>query len=274
MFVATGVLAGLGLVSGVGLGLAARVFAVRVDPRQERIAELLPGANCGGCGYAGCNDYAAAVVRGDAPPDGCPVGGAATAAAVAEVMGVTVAAKARQVALVRCQGTLDVAPKRFRYNGEASCASAALLGGGDKLCGFGCLGLGDCQRACAFQAIEMCAGGVARVLPERCTGCGRCVEACPKDLIALVPAAATVHVLCSNRDRGGLARKLCRHACLGCKKCEKYVGDGSIAVRDWLARVDYERPPLDPAVVGECATGALREVRPDRPAASAAGGAP
>jgi len=263
VIVATTVMAGLGLLAGLGLSLAARFFAVEVDPRQEKILDVLPGANCGGCGYAGCNDFAAAVARGDAAPDGCPVGGAETAAAVAEIMGLVIEEKERQVALVLCQGTRENAPTKFQYNGMASCASAALLAGGDKLCRYGCLGLADCQDACAFQAIEITAGGIARVIPERCTACGKCVEACPKDLIKLVPESAPIHVLCSSRDKGPVARKACKVACIGCKKCEKFVGDDSMKVEDWLARVDYDNPPRDPAVAGECPTHAIVELHMD-----------
>jgi electron transport complex protein RnfB len=258
MLLSTAVLAGLGLVSGLGLAVAARVFAVETDPRLEKIADTLPGANCGGCGYAGCNDFAAAVVRGDATPDGCPVCDSASAAAVAAIMGLDYERKERKVALILCQGTRDRSPDRFRYNGMASCGSAALLGGGPKSCSYGCLGLGDCQDACGFGAIEMTAGGIAHVIPERCTGCGRCVEACPKGIIKLVPESASVHVLCSNRDKGAAAKKACSVACIGCKKCEKAAGAEHIAIEDFLASINYEDPPFDPALVDECATGAIQ----------------
>ena len=260
MLVATAVIAGLGLVSGLGLSLAARFFAVEVDPRQEEIVDLMPGANCGGCGLAGCGDFARAVVAGSMAPDGCPVGGSEVARAVAAVMGIGFEEKERRVALIHCQGTGDVAGLKFRYNGLASCASAALLGGGDKLCGYGCLGLGDCQEACGFGAIEMTTGGIAHVIPERCTACGQCVAACPKDLVELVPASAPIHVLCGSRDKGGVARKACSLACIGCKKCEKFHAEGQVVVEDFLARVDYENPPADAAELEECPSGAIVEV--------------
>ncbi|NTV03903.1 4Fe-4S dicluster domain-containing protein [bacterium] len=258
MLVPTVVLSGIGLLSGLGLALAARAFAVESDPRQDQITEALPGANCGGCGYAGCGDFAGAVVRGDAKPDGCPVCDQETRRLVASIVGLTVQDRAPQVALILCQGGDDVAAKKYRYNGLASCASAALLGGGDKLCSAGCLGLGDCQRACAFGAIEMTPSGVARIIPARCTACGQCVAACPKDLIKMVPAEATIHVLCSNHDRGPAAKKACTVACLGCKKCEKsFAGDPRIKVSDFLAYIDYEHAPVDPALAALCPTGSL-----------------
>lgn len=259
MLVATTVLAGLGLVSGLGLGWAARFFAVEIDPRQEALLDLLPGANCGGCGYAGCNDFAGAVVKGTAPADGCPVGGAATAQSVAAVMGLSVEIKERRVALIHCQGGDELAPRRFLYNGLASCASAAQLGGGDKLCLQGCLGLGDCQEACSFGAIEILASGIARIIPERCTACGKCVAACPKGIIELVPERARIHVLCSNIDKGPQARKACQVACIGCKKCEKAAA-GGISVTDWLARVDYAQAPVDETLIDQCPNGSIRIV--------------
>jgi Na+-translocating ferredoxin:NAD+ oxidoreductase subunit B len=260
MLLSTVVLAGLGLISGLGLAVAARVFAVEVDPRQEKIADALPGANCGGCGYAGCNDFAAAVVRGDATPDGCPVCDPESAASVALVMGLDYEQKERKVALILCQGTRERSPDRFRYNGMASCGSAALLGGGPKSCTYGCLGMGDCQDACGFGAIEMTEDGIAHIISDRCTGCGQCVTACPKDLIHLVPESASVHVLCSNKDKGAAARKACSAACIGCKKCVKSAGEEHIDMDGFLAVVNYEDPPTDPALVDECSTGAIQVV--------------
>ncbi|MCP4546454.1 MAG: RnfABCDGE type electron transport complex subunit B [bacterium] len=260
MIVATCVLAGLGLVAGLGLGLAAKFFAVEVDPRQEEIGDILPGANCGGCGYAGCSDFAKGVVEGKAAPDACPVGGAETAADIGRIMGITIEEKERSVALVLCQGDSTAAPTKFHYNGMTSCASAALVGGGDKLCGAGCLGLADCQMVCPFGAIEMTEGGIARVISERCTSCGKCVTACPKNIIQIVPASAPIHILCRNTDKGGVARKACTYACIGCKKCEKFTGDGSMVVTNALASTDYTNPPQDPAVIGECPNACIKEL--------------
>lgn len=259
MLVATTVLAGLGLISGLGLGWAARFFAVETDPRQDALLDCLPGANCGGCGFAGCNDFAGAVVKGAAPVDGCPVGGASTAQSVAGVMGLSVEVKERRVALIHCQGGNELAPRRYLYNGLASCASAAQLGGGDKLCLQGCLGLGDCQVACSFGAIEILPSGIAHVIAERCTACGKCVGACPKGIIELVPERARIHVLCSNTDKGAQARKACQVACIGCKKCEK-AANGGIVVTDFLARVDYALAPTDETLVEQCPNSSIRVI--------------
>ncbi len=258
MLISTAVLAGMGLVSGLGLAVAARVFAVETDPRQDEVNDALPGANCGGCGYAGCADFAAAVVAGKVGPADCPVCDEAARQAVASVMGLEVTATKRQVAIVMCQGDESVAKASFRYNGQASCASADLLGGGDKVCLHGCLGLSDCQAVCAFGAIEMTGEGIAQVIPARCTSCGKCVAACPKHIISLIPADATVHVLCANTDKGGAAKRACDVACIGCKKCEKaFAEDPRIRISNNLARVDYDQAPDDPALVESCPTGAL-----------------
>jgi electron transport complex protein RnfB len=148
--------------------------------------------------------------------------------------------------------------KSFRYNGQASCASADLLGGGDKKCLHGCLGMADCQAACAFGAIEMTEKGIARVIPARCTSCGKCVQVCPKDIITMVPEDATIHVLCANTDKGGAAKKACDVACIGCKKCEKFFEeDPRIKIENNLAIVDYENPPTDAELAEVCPTGAI-----------------
>ncbi|MCD4751068.1 MAG: RnfABCDGE type electron transport complex subunit B [Thermoanaerobaculales bacterium] len=258
MLTPTAVLAGIGLVSGLGLAVAAKVFAVEIDPRQEEINDQLPGANCGGCGYAGCADFSAALVEGKADPGDCPVCDDATLRLLGEIMGVEVGESVRHVALIMCQGGLSVAHREGRYNGHASCASADLIAGGGKLCSYGCLGLADCQAVCAFGAIEMIEDCIARVIPSRCTACGKCVAACPKHLIRLVPANTQIHVLCSNTEKGAAARKACNVSCLGCKKCEKtFEDDPRIIIHDHLAKVDYLKPPTDQAVVEVCPTGAL-----------------
>ncbi len=258
MLVPTAVLAGMGLVAGFGLAAAARVFAVETDPRQDDVNNALPGANCGGCGYAGCSDFASAVVAGKAGPADCPVCDDASRQTIAALMGLEVTAMARQVALIMCQGDKSVAKRSFRYNGQASCASADLLGGGDKVCLHGCLGLADCQVVCAFGAIEITAQGVARVIPARCTSCGKCVAVCPKHIISLIPADAKIHVLCANTDKGGAAKRACAVACIGCKKCEKaFAENPRITISNNLAHVDYANPPDDPALIDTCPTGAL-----------------
>lgn len=258
MLTPTIVLASIGMVAGLGLAVAARAFAVEVDPRQEEIADTLPGANCGGCGYAGCADFASALVEGKVAPGDCPVCDEAARQHIAHIMGLEVEESVKQVALIMCQGGSSVAGKDSRYNGHASCASAALVGGGDKLCQHGCLGLADCQAVCSFGAIEITENNIARVIPSRCTACGQCVAACPRHLIKLVPEDAKIHVLCHNTDKGAAARKACGVSCIGCKKCEKaFADDPRITIHNYLAEVDYENPPTEEEIAGVCPTGAL-----------------
>jgi len=258
MLTPTAVLAAVGLVSGFGLAVAAKVFAVETDPRQEKINDCLPGANCGGCGYAGCADFSAALVAGKVSPSDCPVCDEATRQILGGLRGVEVGESVRHVALIMCQGGESIAHLDGRYNGHASCASADLVGGGEKLCNHGCLGLADCQDVCAFGAIEMIEEGIARVIPARCTACGKCLTACPKNLIKLVPATAEIHVLCNNMDKGAAARKACGVSCIGCKKCQKsFEDDPRITIANYLASIDYKNPPTDKSVIETCPTGAL-----------------
>ncbi|MCP4292570.1 MAG: RnfABCDGE type electron transport complex subunit B [bacterium] len=258
MLTPTAVLAGIGLVSGLGLAVAARVFAVEVDPRQEEINDQLPGANCGGCGYAGCADFSAALVEGKVQPSDCPVCDDNTRQLLGKIMGVEVGESIKEVALIMCQGGSGVAHLDGRYNGHASCSSADLIGGGDKLCQHGCLGLADCQAVCSFGAMEMGEDGIAHVIPSRCTACGKCVAACPKKLISIVPADTKIHVLCNNTDKGAAARKACGVSCIACKKCQKtFDEDPRIKVQNYLAIVDYKHPPTDESITEVCPTGAL-----------------
>ncbi len=234
-------LALLALALGFGLAIAARVFAVKVDPRVEMIEDLLPGANCGGCGLPGCSELAKMIVEGKADIDACPVGGESVAAEIAKIMGQSYeGGGVRKVAIVLCNGGDQVASKKFYYNGVYDCASAALIFGGDKSCRYGCLGLGTCAGVCPFDAIDMLPSGLARVNPEKCTGCGKCVSACPKGIIKLVPVDKKVHILCSSHDKGGKVRKICKVGCIGCMKCVKAAPEGAIEMQENLAVVNYE----------------------------------
>ena len=168
-------LGGLGLVFGAGLALAARYFRVEVDPKVTTIRDLLPGANCGGCGLPGCDSFAKAVAAGEAPVDGCPVGGPETAQSLAEVMGVEIAGSAREVAKVICNGGTDKCTEKFVYSGIQDCVAANMVSGGSKSCQYGCLGLGTCQAVCQFDAIEITDTGLAKIIPEKCTACMMCV---------------------------------------------------------------------------------------------------
>lgn len=230
---------GIGLVFGVILAVASKIFHVDTDPRLEQIQEALPGANCGGCGFAGCASFAQNVLDGKAKVNGCPVGGADSAAKIAEIMGVAAPGEEeKQSAVVFCYGgcTTD----KYEYNGLHDCIAAARLGGGPKACGYGCIGFGSCENVCQFGAISV-QNGVAVVNPEKCTACGRCVEICPKGIISLVPASRRFDVLCSSADKGAVTRSVCDTGCIGCRICEKKCEFGAITIENNNATIDYTK---------------------------------
>ena len=189
-------LAGLGLCLSAVLGVAAKVFYVYVDPRIEKVADCLPGANCGGCGYAGCSDYAAAVVRGEAEPNKCTAGGDETCDSICSCLGLEASMGERQVAKIFCAGTREAAQSKFIYHGVADCRAAAQLAGGEKACSWGCLGLGTCVVNCPFNAMHMQDNGLPAVDPVKCTGCGQCVAICPRSIPQLVPESQPTSTRC------------------------------------------------------------------------------
>lgn len=229
----------MGIVFAILLGVASKVFAVEVDERVPMVRECLPGANCGGCGYPGCDGLAAAIVEGTAPVDACPVGGAAAAAKVAEVMGVKVEAGERKVAHVYCNGGCNAVDKT-KYEGLQDCTAAMRVAGGPKACAYGCMGLGSCVKACAFDAMHV-VDGVAKVDEDKCVACGKCVTACPKKLVDMVPVSKKVHVDCVNKDKGPDVIKVCTNGCIGCKMCEKTCKFDAIHVIDGVAQIDYDK---------------------------------
>jgi len=250
------------------LAVAARFLRVFEDPRIEQVTGLLPGANCGGCGYAGCADYAKAIVENNAPTNLCRPCRAEAVQAISALMGVEAKAAEKMVALVLCNGG-DVHSRRASlYNGLAECVSADMLSGAGKICRYGCLGFGNCARICPVGAIQTAANNLAVVDPERCVGCGLCVKACPRSLIRLVPASHPVHVLCRNRDRGPLTRKACDVGCIGCQKCVKAANGQGIHMEGTLAVVDYT-VPLAESIVEVCPQHTLnrRAPQPQTPAA-------
>ncbi|MGE5560632.1 MAG: RnfABCDGE type electron transport complex subunit B [Chloroflexota bacterium] len=242
-----------GLVFGGLLGFAAIKFAVPVDETAAAVREVLPGANCGGCGYAGCSALADAIAKGEAPVNKCPVGGADVAAKVAAIMGVEAPAGEREVARVRCWGGCERAADRFAYVGVQDCVAASMItGGGQKACSAGCLGFGTCVKACQFGAMSMGPDGLPVVDAEKCTACGRCVTACPKSLMFLAPASKTVHVRCNNKDKGPVVRKLCKVGCIACGACVRACPSGAITVENNLARIDHTKCTNCGACVIKC----------------------
>ncbi|MCI8418236.1 MAG: RnfABCDGE type electron transport complex subunit B [Lachnospiraceae bacterium] len=241
----------VGLLVGLLLVWVAGKFEVQVDEREAAVRELLPGNNCGGCGYAGCDGLAAAIAQGKAPVGACPVGGSAVAAAISQVMGVEAQKSARMVAFVKCAGTCEKAKVKSKYYGIKDCRSAAIVPGkSEKKCTFGCMGYGTCVKECPFDAIHMI-DGVAVVDKAKCKACGKCVAVCPNQLIELVPFQAQYLVACNSTDKGKFTKEACEAGCIGCSKCAKTCEQGAIAVENFLAHVDYGKC----INCGKCAEG-------------------
>ena len=230
-----------GLLFGVGLAIAAKKFAVEVDPRVEQVMEVLPNANCGACGYPGCSGFAKAVVAGEAPVDGCVPGGAEVANKIAEILGVSVGeVKEPMVAVARCHGGTR-AKDKFIYEGIHDCRAAKIVASGFKVCEFGCLGLGTCVEACPFDALSMGEDDIPVTDFDKCTGCGICVSVCPNDVMVLVPKSAPIYVACNSKDPGAFVRKACESGCIACRMCERYCHTGAIKVTENLASIDYAK---------------------------------
>ncbi len=234
-------LALFGLLFGVLLGIASKVFHVRTDERVEKIREILPGANCGACGYAGCAAYAEAIVKGKAPMNQCSVSDNTVSAKIAGIMNVqTDQPVVKLRAQVMCSGTKDLAKTKFQYDGMMDCVSVSRLGGGDKECPFGCVGYGTCVKVCPFHAIKV-ENGVAVVEYEKCVGCGLCAKACPKNIIKLVPYTSEYWVGCLSQDDGKSVRNYCKIGCIGCGICERNCPSDAIHVKNGVAVIDYDR---------------------------------
>ena len=227
----------LGLVFGGVLTFAAKKFHVDVDERVGKIRECLGGANCGACGYAGCDAFAQAVVEGKAPVNGCAPAGEKGVKKISQIMGQDAPGLERKVARVLCSGEYGISLNRYTYDGYKSCAAAASLAGGPKACRFSCIGLGDCMDKCAFGAITM-ANGLARIDAEKCTGCGACEKVCPHQVIQLMDVGQSVIVRCRNVDTARAARAACMQACIGCGRCTKECQYDAIKVENGYAHID------------------------------------
>jgi Na+-translocating ferredoxin:NAD+ oxidoreductase RNF subunit RnfB len=257
-------LSALGVGAAVILYFVAQKFKVYEDPRIDAVEAVLPGANCGGCGYPGCRGFAEAFVKADDISEMfCPPGGNDTFAAAAKVVGKDAVAQDPMIAVVRCSGSPEQRPKTSIYNGAMSCKGATTLFSGDTGCQFGCLGLGDCVEVCKFDAIYIDKEtGLPVVSEEKCTACGACVKACPKFIIEMRkkgPKGKRIFVSCINKDKGGIAKKSCAVACIGCSKCVKVCPHDAIVLENFLAYIDYNKCKLCRKCVEECPTGAILE---------------
>lgn len=235
------VLGVMGAVFGAILAVASKIFYVEVDPKQAAVRECLAGANCGGCGFAGCDGYAAAVAKGEAPVNKCVAAGEAGAAKIAEIMGVSAGDAVKMVAFVPCSGEEGKAVKRFNYKGPQNCQAAMLFGGKSNMdCRFACIGLGNCVNACQFGAMKI-VNGVAKVDREQCVGCGACANACPKKIVKLIPYDQHVMPACSSCDKGAVVMKACDAGCIGCMKCQKECPADAIVVENNLAKINVSK---------------------------------
>lgn len=233
------ILAAIGLLCAVLLTLTSVFFSIKEDETALAIRECLPGANCGACGFSGCDGYATALSEKTVEATNlCTPGGDHAARAIAEILGVEAEEVIEQVAYISCNGTCDIVERKYKYRGAKSCAAASLLYSGDKSCVFACLGYGDCANECPNDAITV-EQGVAQIISTKCIGCGICVRTCPNHIIKLINDTSRVVVKCSNHDKGALTRKYCTNGCIGCKKCEKACPAGAIKVENNLAVIDY-----------------------------------
>ena len=250
ILIAFAILGGLGLLFGLILAIASKVFYVETDPRFDQLMEATPGANCGGCGYAGCAGYCEAVLRGEAPIGRCAAGGSACADKMAAVMGVEPVKMERQIAMVRCSGyksydengkqIAGIKPKG-NYEGLHDCLAASKVAGrGPVACKFGCLGFGSCVAACEYDAMHI-VDGVAKVDPEKCVGCMACAAKCPRQLIVPIKYGTDVTIACASTAKGPITTRACTAGCIGCGKCVKVCPEKAITLTGFLATIDYSK---------------------------------
>ena len=235
------VIGGIGLFVALFLGIAAIQFKVEVDEREVSILEALPGNNCGGCGYAGCSGLAAAILKGEAEVNACPVGGDKVATTIGSIMGVEANTGEKMVAFVKCSGSAEITKNDYDYSGIEDCRMLSFVpNGGPKSCNYGCLGYGTCAKVCPFQAIEV-VDGVAKVNKDLCKACKKCIAVCPKQLIELVPYQDKHYVSCNSKEKGPITMKVCQVGCIGCGICVKNCPEGAIIVQEAHAHIDYQK---------------------------------
>jgi Na+-translocating ferredoxin:NAD+ oxidoreductase RNF subunit RnfB len=241
----------IGVICAIILNVASQLMYVDVDEREAELLAIMPGANCGACGYPGCSGFAAALVNGEAKPNQCPPGGSELAAKICAILGVESASLEKKSAIVLCNGDNNAQQKKMKYEGIQSCEAAKPLYGGETACAFGCLGYGDCKTVCPVDAICM-ENGLAKIIANLCTGCKLCVKACPKNLIIIENANIPVFVACKNIEKGAIVRKKCTSGCIACTKCVKDCPQNAIEMKDNLAVIDYTKCNLDHNC-GKCA---------------------
>lgn len=241
ILIAALIVGAVGIFVGLFLGLAGIKFKVEVDEKEEAVLAALPGNNCGGCGFAGCSGLAAAIAKGQAPVNGCPVGGEAVAKQISEIMGVEADASVKKVAYVHCKGDCESAKVDYEYTGIEDCRMMSFVpNGGPKSCNSGCLGFGTCAKVCPFDAITV-VNGIAVVDKEKCKACGKCVEVCPKHLISLINYDAKMVFPCSSVDKGPVVMKACDKGCIACSLCVKNCPEQAVEIKDFHAIIDHDK---------------------------------
>lgn len=262
------VLAALGVVFGIALAIVAARFVVKVDPKVEQVRETLPGANCGACGFAGCMGYAEAVVGNpDVAASMCAPGKGPVAEKIAVITGKKAEKVDPKIARVFCQGGKSLSQRKFIYTGVQDCTAAVLAAGGDKSCEFGCLGYGTCMRACPFGAITMSPDSLPLINPDKCTACGKCVAACPKQVIELAQASKAVVISCHSKDKGIDVKKKCQVGCIACGICVRTCPVDAIKIDNNLARIDHSKCIVCGLCTKKCPTSAIFDYIPVRPKA-------
>lgn len=252
----------LGLVFGAMLAFASKKFFVETDPRQGEIRAVLPGANCGGCGFPGCDGFAEALVAGTAKITGCAAGGALLAENIANILGVTASKEEPKIAFLKCKGSPDKTVKNCVYVGACDCREAMVVPGkGPTACAFGCMGLGTCVNVCVFKAMSI-KNGLAEVDPEKCVGCGACVDQCPRSVLALVPRKSKIQVSCNSPLKGPDVKKACSTGCIGCSLCSRACPAQAIEMRGALAWIDPDKCSDCQVCVSKCPTKNITDRRP------------
>ncbi|WP_286316293.1 RnfABCDGE type electron transport complex subunit B [Romboutsia ilealis] len=251
------VLGGLGLIFGMVLAYSSKKFAVKVDERVEAILEILPGANCGGCGFPGCGGLANAIVEGKVEVNACPVGGSDCASKIGDLMGISSECGEKEVAKVLCKGSCKIAKDKYKYEGIQDCRFASMLNSGPKDCKFGCLGFGTCKEYCRFDAISVI-DGLAIIDEEKCVMCGKCIEVCPKSIIDRKIASKKVVVECSSKDFGKTVKEKCSVGCIGCGLCQKACLFGAIEFENKIAKINYKKCVECMECVRKCPTKVIK----------------
>lgn len=258
ILIAAGILGALGLVFGGIIYIASKYLSVPTDPKRDAVRECLPGANCGGCGFAGCDNYADAIAAGKAAPNLCPVGGESVAKQVADIMGISAGDSERLVATVICRGSTERCRVKFNYEGIHDCRAAALVSDGDKACKYACLGLGACEEACPFDAIHINEQRLAEVDADKCRGCRKCVQVCPRGVLQMMPVNYPVMRVCSAMEKGKAVRDACSAGCISCGKCARSCKFGAIEMKDNLPQIDHSKCVGCMSCADACPTGAIR----------------